>query len=164
MHQTKKGKQWHFGMKAHIGVDAASGIIHTLVTTPANTHDITQAHALLHGQERMAWGDAGYQGVEKRQENQSSTVKWEVAMRPGKRRALPDTEIGRLAERLEQIKASVRAKVEHPFHIVKNRFGMKKVRYRGLAKNTAQFFTLFGLANLVIAKRRLFAINARGAS
>lgn len=163
MHQTKKGKQWHFGMKAHIGVDAASGIIHTLVTTPANTHDITQARALLHGQERMAWGDAGYQGVEKRQENQSSTVKWEVSMRPGKRRALPDTEIGRLAERLEQIKARVRAKVEHPFHIVKNRFGMKKVRYRGLAKNTAQFFTLFGLANLVIAKRRLFAINTRGA-
>lgn len=164
MHQTKKGNQWHFGMKAHIGVDAQSGIIHTVVTTPANTADITQAHALLHGEEKLAFGDAGYQGIEKREEHQGSRVRWHVALRPGKRRALPKTKLGRLAEQIEQAKASIRAKVEHPFHMVKNLFGLRKVRYRGLAKNTAQLFTLFGLANLLIAKRRLFALNAQGAS
>lgn len=164
MHQTKKGNQWHFGMKAHIGVDADSGLTHTLVTTAANVSDITQAHALLHGDETTAFGDAGYQGVEKRQENEKSAVAWHVALRPGKRRTLPDTKTGRLREQLEKLKASVRAKVEHPFHVVKNIFGHKKARYRGLAKNTAQLHTLFGLANLIIAKRRLCELHAQGAS
>jgi len=164
MHQTKKGNQWHFGMKAHIGADAESGLVHTLVTTAANTNDVTQAHALLHGEESTAFGDAGYQGVEKREENQTSDVKWHVAMRPGKRSALPDNKLGRIKEKIEKLKASVRAKVEHPFHIVKNLFQLKKVRYQGLAKNTAQLLTLFGLANLLIAKRRLFALHAQGAS
>jgi len=164
MHQTKKGNQWHFGMKAHIGVDADSGLTHTLVTTAANVSDITQAHALLHGDETTAFGDAGYQGVERRQENEKSAVTWHVALRPGKRRTLPDTKTGRLREQLEKLKASVRAKVEHPFHVVKNIFGHKKARYRGLAKNTAQLHTLFGLANLMIAKRRLFELHAQGAS
>jgi len=163
MHQTKKGNQWHFGMKAHIGVDADSGLTHTLVTTAANVSDITQAHALLHGDETTAFGDAGYQGVERRQENEKSAVTWHVALRPGKRRTLPDTKTGRLREQLEKLKASVRAKVEHPFHVVKNIFGHKKARYRGLAKNTAQLHTLFGLANLMIAKRRLFELHAQGA-
>ena len=164
MHQTKKGNQWYFGMKAHIGVDAESGLTHTLVTTPANVSDVTQAHALLHGDEKTVFGDAGYQGVEKREENRNGTVSWQVALRSAKRRALPDTESGRLCERIEKLKASVRAKVEHPFHIVKNLFGHKKARYRGLAKNTSQLMTLFGLANLLIAKRRLFALHAQGAS
>jgi IS5 family transposase len=164
MHQTKKGNQWHFGMKAHIGVDADSGLTHTLVTTAANVSDITQAHALLHGDETTAFGDAGYQGVERRQENEKSAVTWHVALRPGKRRTLPDTKTGRLREQLEKLKASVRAKVEHPFNVVKNIFGHKKARYRGLAKNTAQLHTLFGLANLMIAKRRLFELHAQGAS
>ena len=164
MHQTKKGNEWHFGMKAHIGADADSGLVHTLVTTPANAADVTQAHDLLHGEERIAFADAGYQGVEKRKENQGSSVEWVVAMRPGKRRALPDTVHGRLVEQLEHVKARIRAKVEHPFHVIKNLMGLKKVRYRGLAKNTAQLFTLFGLANLVMSKRRLFALHAQGAS
>ncbi len=164
MHQTKKGNQWHFGMKAHIGVDADSGLTHTLVTTAANVSDITQAHALLHGDETTAFGDAGYQGVERRQENEKSAVTWHVALRPGKRRKLPDTKAGRLREQLEKLKASVRAKIEHPFHVVKNIFVHKKARYRGLAKNTAQLHTLFGLANLMIAKRRLFELHAQGAS
>jgi transposase, IS5 family len=164
MHQTKKGNQWHFGMKAHIGVDAESGLTHTVVTTAANVSDVTQAHALLHGDETTVFGDAGYQGVEKREENQNPDVTWHVAMRPGKRRALPDTESGRLREWAEQLKASIRARVEHPFHIVKNVFALKKARYRGLAKNAAQLFALFGLANLLIAKRRLFALQAQGAS
>ena len=164
MHQTKKGNQWYFGMKAHIGIDVAQGLTHTLVTTPANVADVTQAHALLHGEEKLAFGDAGYQGVDKRPENRGGHATWHVAMRPGKRKALPDTEIGRLDNEIERIKASIRAKVEHPFHILKNLLGLKKVRYRGLAKNTAQLFTLFGLANLLIAKRRLFELHAQGAS
>jgi len=155
MHQVKKGNQWYFGMKAHIGVDAGTGITHTLLTTPANISDVTQAHNLLHGEERTVHGDAGYKGVEKRAENKATLVNWMVAMCPGKRRALPDTVSGRCQERLEKAKASIRAKVEHPFHIIKNILGLKKVRYRGLAKNTAQLFTLFGLANLLIAGRRL---------
>jgi len=164
MHQTKKGQQWYFGMKAHIGVDAESGLTHTVVTTAANVSDVTQAHALLHGEETTVFGDAGYQGVEKREENRNTDVIWQVALRSGKRRALPDTQSGRLREWIEQLKASVRAKVEHPFHIVKNLFGHKKARYRGLGKNAAQLFALFGLANLLIAKRRLFAFHAQGAS
>lgn len=164
MHQTKKGNQWYFGMKAHIGVDADSGLTHTVVTTAANVSDVTQAHALLHGSEKTAFGDAGYQGVEKREENQDSAVMWHVALRPGKRKALPDTLGGRLREQVEQIKASIRAQVEHPFHIIKNLFGLKKARYRGLAKNAAQLLTLFGFANLLIAKRRLLALHAQGAS
>jgi len=155
MHQTKKGNQWHFGMKAHIGVDAQTGLVHTLVGTAANVHDVTQAQALLHGDETDVFGDAGYQGVEKRKENLELPVTWHVAMRPGKRRALPKTERGELQERAEQIKASIRAKVEHPFHVVKNLFRHRKTRYKGLAKNTAQLFSLFGFANLMLARRWL---------
>ena len=164
MHQTKKGKQWYFGMKAHIGVDASSGIIHTVVTTPANDHDVTQAGNLLHGEEKSVFGDAGYQGVAKRDENKDRQNTWHIALRPGKRKALPDDEIGRIDEAIEKLKAKVRAKVEHPFHILKNRLGLKKTRYRGLMKNTAQLFTLFGIANLLIAKRKLLALDWGGAS
>jgi IS5 family transposase len=164
MHQTKKGNLWHFGMKAHIGVDAESGLTHTLVTTPANTADVSVAHDLLHGDEKLVFGDAGYQGVDKRDAQKKVKASWHVAMRPGKRRALPNNPMGRVLEKLEQLKASVRAKVEHPFHIVKNLFGLRKVRYRGLAKNTARLYTLFGLANLVIAGRKLGAPHARIAS
>jgi len=163
MHQTKKGNQWFFGMKAHIGVDAESGIVHSVVATAANVGDITQAGALLHGEEEVAFGDAGYRGVNKREEAQGP--RWHVAMQPGKRRKLDLTrKWARLLEQAEQLKASVRAKVEHPFHVVKNLFRHKKVRYKGLAKNAAQLFSLFALANLVIAKRRLLAIHAEGSS
>ena len=164
MHQTKKGNEWHFGMKAHIGVDADSGIVHTVVVTAANVNDVTQAHALLHGEETEVHADAGYQGVDKREENADKSVTWHVAMRPGKRRALPETERGRLLERVEHIKAKIRAKVEHPFHVIKNLFGHRKARYRGLAKNGAQLHTLFGLANLVLARRRLMALDSQVAS
>lgn len=153
MHQSKKGKNWFFGMKAHIGVDAASGLTHTLVGTAGNVSDVTQAHALRHGQESMVMGDAGYQGVEKREENAGKSITWYIAMKPSKRKALSQDPLDRLREKLEHTKASVRTKVEHPFHVVKNLFRHRKVRYRGLAKNTAQLFILFGLANLVLAKR-----------
>jgi IS5 family transposase len=164
MHQTQKGNQWYFGMKAHIGVDAESGLIHTVVTTPANVNDVTQAHALLHGNETDVFADAGYQGVSKRAENQDKAVAWHVALRPGKRRALPDTPLGALLEKIEHTKASIRAKVEHPFHVVKDLFKHRKARYRGLTKNGQQLLTLFGLANLVLARRWLLAPHAQVAS
>ena len=162
MHQTRKGKAWHFGMKAHVGVDAQSGLVHTVIGTPANVSDVTKAHELLHGEESMAFGDAGYRGVEKRQEGHGSAVRWHVAMRASKRRSLPNTPMGRLQERLEQAKASLRARVEHPFHVIKNRLGLKRTRYRGLFKNTAQLFTLFALANLLIAKGRILQPREKG--
>lgn len=163
MHQTKKSKQWHFGMKAHIGVDADSGLVHSVIGTAANVGDVTQAGALLHGGEDHAFGDAGYRGVDKREE--AIGPRWHVAMQPGKRRKLePARKWERLLEQAEQIKASIRAKVEHPFHVIKNLFRHKKVRYKGLAKNEAQLFGLFGLANIVIARRQLLALDARGAS
>jgi IS5 family transposase len=158
MHQTKKGNQWYFGMKAHIGVDTESGLTHTVVTTPANVNDVTQAHALLHGDETDVFGDAGYQGVEKREENQDNEATWHVAMKPGKRRALPETLLGELLDQIEHAKASIRAKVEHPFRVVKRQFGFLKTRYRGLRKNTAQIVTLFALANLFQARHRLLAM------
>jgi IS5 family transposase len=164
MHQVKKGNQWYFGMKAHVGVDMASGLVHTVVGTAANVSDVTQAYALLHGEEQAVLGDAGYQGVHKREENRGKSVDWHVAMRPGKRKVLPKDEHGVLQERYEQAKASVRAKVEHAFHVVKNVFQHKRTRYRGLAKNTAQLYTLFGLANLVRAKRWLLVPDTRIAS
>jgi IS5 family transposase len=164
MHQSKKGKQWYFGMKAHIGVDAQSGLVHTVIGTAGNVSDVTQAQALLHGDETDAFGDAGYQGVEKRAENLELPVNWHIAMRPGKRKFLPGTVLGDLLERIEHAKASIRAKVEHPFHVVKNLFGHRKTRYRGLAKNTAQLFSLFGLSNLVLARRWLLNANGQVAS
>ena len=152
MHQTKKGNQWHFGMKVHIGVDSKTGIVHSLSTTAANAHDVTEAHNLLHGGERVVWCDAGYQGVHKRWENLGLEIDWQVAMRPGKRRNLDPGSAEELAEKL---KASVRAKVEHPFQKVKRVFGYAKVRYRGLAKNTERLALLFGLGNLLTAESRV---------
>ena len=154
MKQTNKGNQWYFGMKAHIGVDAQSGLVHTVAGTAANVNDLNMAGALLHGDEEAAFGDAGYQGVHKRPEALGPT--WHVAMRPGKRRKLnPFIEPEFVAERVEKMKASIRAKVEHPFRVTKRQFGFTKVRYRGLAKNTAQLVTLFALSNLWLARRAL---------
>jgi IS5 family transposase len=154
MHQTKKGNQWHFGMKAHIGVDAESGLVHTVIGTAANVNDVTQGHGLLHGEEEVVFADAGYQGAMKRPE--ATGVDWHVAMRPGKRRALDkQSPWGNLIDKAEQLKASVRAKVEHPFRVLKCQFGFTKVRYKGLAKNTAQLVTLFALGNLWMARKRI---------
>ena len=158
MHQTKKGNQWHFGMKAHIGVDAESGLVHTVIGTAANVNDVTQGHGLLHGDESVVFADAGYQGAEKRDD--ATGVQWHVAMRPGKRRALDKTSPwGNLLDKAEKMKASVRAKVEHPFRIIKCQFGFTKVRYKGLLKNTAQLVTLFALGNLWMARRRLIGMR-----
>ena len=156
MHQAKKGNQWHFGMKAHIGVDADSGLVHTVVGTAANVNDVTQAHVLVHGDETDVFGDAGYQGVEKRGETQDIVANWHVAMRPGKRRALDkETPMGKARDELERVKARIRAKAEHPFRVIKRQFGHLKVRYRGLMKNTQQLHTLFALSNLWMMRRRI---------
>jgi IS5 family transposase len=157
MHQTKKGNQWHFGMKAHIGVDAESGLVHTVTTTPANAHDVTQAHALLHGEEEIVFGDSGYRGVDKREEvQQHPSIDWQVAMMPGKRKALDKARPSNvLKDKLEKIKASIRAKVEHPFRVIKCQFGHRKTRYRGLAKNTSQLQMMFALSNLWMVRKRL---------
>ena len=154
MKQAKKGNNWYFGMKAHIGVDVHSGLVHTVATTPANVNDLNMAGQLLHGEEQAAFGDAGYQGVHKRPEAAGPT--WHVAMRPGRRKKLnPFIEPDFVAERVEKMKASIRAKAEHPFRVLKRQFGFTKVRYRGLAKNTAQIVTLFALGNLWMARRQL---------
>lgn len=154
MHQTKKGNQWYFGMKAHIGVDAESGLVHTVIGTAGNVSDVTQGHGLLQGEEKVVYADAGYQGADKRPE--ATGVQWHVAMRPGKRRALDKkTKLGSLLDKIEHLKARVRAKVEHPFRVIKLQFGFTKVRYRGIAKNTAQLTTLFALSNLWMARRRI---------
>ena len=165
MHQTKKGNQWHFGMKAHAGVDADSGLVHSVATTAANAHDVTQAHALLHGEETDVFADSGYRGVEKREEIQAQhpDVNWHIAMMPSKRKVLDkDTPMGAILERLEQTKASIRAKVEHPFRVIKRQFGFVKVKYRGLAKNTANLVTLFALSNLWMVRKRLLNMVAQG--
>jgi IS5 family transposase len=158
MHQTKKGNQWHFGMKAHIGVDAESGLVHPVKATAANAHDITQASELLHGDETDVFADSGYRGVHKRDEviKDHPEVHWYVAMMPSHRKALDkETPMGSIMEALEKTKARIRAKVEHPFRVIKRQFGYVKVRYRGLAKNTAQLHTLFALSNIWMVRRTL---------
>jgi transposase, IS5 family len=154
MHQTKKGNQWHFGMKAHIGVDVASGVVHTVVGTAANEADINQMAAVLHGREEAVFADAGYTGAAKRPELEDCDVAWNIAVKRSIIKALPER-LRHWAEAVERALSQVRAWVEHPFHIVKNLFRYKKLRYRGLAKNTAQLHTLFALANLVIVKKTL---------
>ena len=165
MHQTKKGNQWYHGMKAHVGADADSGLVHSVVTTAANVHDVTQAHALLHGEETDAFGDSGFRGVDKREEIQTRhpNVNWHIAMMPGKRKAMDkSTPMGATLEQLEQTKARIRAKVEHPFRVIKRQFGYVKVKYRGLAKNTANLLTLFALSNLWMVRKRLLKMGAQG--
>ena len=160
MHSSKKGNQWYFGMKAHIGVDAESGLVHTVRGTSGHVSDIGEGNALLHGQETVAFGDAGYQGIDKRP-NAKAGVSWHVAMRPGKRKALnKDNEADALIDQAEKLKAGIRAKVEHPFRVIKRQFGFVKVRYRGLKKNTAHLFTLFALSNLWMVRSKLMGAGA----
>jgi len=155
MRQTKKGNQWYFGMKAHIGADRDSKLVHTVVVTAANVADITKTAELLHGQEKQVHADAGYTGVEKRAEIVAldRKIDWQIAGKRGVIKAMAEGAEKEALRAVEKAKASVRAFVEHPFHIVKNLFRHRKVRYRGLAKNAHQLYTLFGLANVVISGR-----------
>ncbi|NBB81472.1 MAG: IS5 family transposase [Verrucomicrobia bacterium] len=154
MHQTRKGNQWHFGMKMHIGVDDVLGLVHSIETTPANVHDLEAAPKLLHGSEERVLGDAGYRGMEKREEHKDRKVNWYIAERPGRRKSM---EPGSEEAWIEEFKASMRAKVEHPFFWVKRIFGYNKVRYRGLTKNRNRLCVLTAFANLLIGEKYMLA-------
>mgnify|MGYP003584104650 FL=1 len=157
MHQTKKGNQWHFGMKAHIGVDADSGLVHTVTTTPANEADVEQVADLLHGKEQQVWADSGYRGAQSRVGRED--LQWHIAARPSDIAKMPDGRAKTRLQKQEHRKASIRAKVEHPFRVIKRQFGLVKVRFRGLQKNTAHLLTLFALSNLWMARRPLMAMT-----
>jgi len=161
MKQSKKGNQWHFGMKAHIGVDAESGLVHTVKGTSGNVNDVVVANQLLHGEERTAFADSGYRGAAKRPDAKPG-VDWHIAERPSSRKPFEkEGKLGALKDKIEHAKASVRAKVEHPFRVIKRQFGHVQVRYRGLAKNTAQLETLFALSNLWMARGKLMALDGQ---
>ena len=147
-------------MKAHIGVDADSGLMHTVRTTAGHVHDINEGNSLLHGQEQMVFANAGHQGIEKRADAKLE-AKWHVAMRPGKRKALDKGNAAdAMLDEAEKLKEGVRAKVEQPFRVVKRQFGHVKVLYRGLKKNTQQLMTLFALSNLWMVRSKLMGAGA----
>ena len=159
MHQTKKGNNWYLGMKAHIAVDADSGLVHHQVCTAANVHDLRVVDQLLHGKEKHVFADSGYRGIAKW--SRRKRIHWSIAMTPSRRKALdPSKPLDALIDRAEQLKASIRAKVEHPFRVIKRQFGYVKACYRGLANNAAQVTTLFMLSNLWMARRKLQALQA----
>jgi len=150
MSSTKKGNVWYFGMKAHVGVDADSGIVHSLDTSTAKLHDSQVWDDLLHGDEKSVWADKGYVHGEREAAFKGSGKFWGVM-----RKAPKGSKLHPLDERINRIIAMVRARVEHPFRVLKRQFGYTKTRYRGLAKNRAQLFTLFALGNLFLVRRRL---------
>ena len=155
MKQTKKGNQWYFGMKAHIGVDSVTGLTHSVAATSANVADVTMTSELVRDDDKRVYGDAGYTGMWKHldEEKDAPDSRCCVAAKRGAIKKMEDSPMKTLLLAFEKAKASIRAKVEHPFHVIKNLFGYRKVRYKGLAKNQAQLFSLFGLANLVLATR-----------
>jgi len=151
MHQTKKGNEWHFGMKAHIGVDAGTGYVHSLTGTSANVHDITEASKLLRDDDEVMYGDAGYLGIEKREEIKNdankSQIDYRINRRLGALSKAPLNISHQFERHLESRKSSIRSKVEHVFRIIKRQFGFSKVVYRGLAKNLNRLFGLCVSAN-----------------
>jgi IS5 family transposase len=159
MHQTRKGQQWYFGMKAHTGVDVESGLVHTVTTTAANVADVAEVAQLLHGKEKTVHADAGYIGAQKRAPKRGR--KWHIAAKRSRVKAMPEDELKQATQHLEYIKAAVRSKVEHPFRVVKRQFGYKKVHFKGLAKNTVQILTLFALSNLWMMRRTLLNLAGK---
>ena len=153
MHQTKKGNEWRFGMKCHVGVDAGTGYVHTITATPANTHDITEAHKLIREDDEVVYGDSGYIGIEKREEIKTdkylSKIDFRITRRPKSLPKVSDNSID-WERYIDHRKSSIRSKVEHAFHIIKNRFGFTKVRYRGIAKNFHKLNVLFACSNLLM--------------
>jgi len=155
MHQTRKGKQWYFGLKAHIGVDSKEGLVHSVCTTAANVADKHMLADLLHGEERKVWGDGAYQG-------QGEVIR-QAALRAQDmtcRRTKYKHFVDELARRKNRTKARVRARVEHPFRILKRIFGFDKVRYRGLKKNHNRLCACFALGNLYLHRKRLTSLGA----
>lgn len=149
MHQTRKGNQWYFGMKLHVGTDI-HGLVHSLTATDAAVADITQLPALLHGQERVLYGDRAYWSEDHRQTCAAAGFRYRV-----NRRGTEQHPVSRQWRKINRARSRIRARGEHAFHVVKRLWGFAKVRYRGLAKNIARAFTMFGLANLYLVRRRL---------
>ena len=156
MHQTKKGNEWRFGMKCHIGVDAGSGLVHSITATAASVHDITEASKLIREDDEIVYGDSGYLGIEKREEivadEHLSSVEYRINRRPGKIQNVTDNAIN-WEKYIENRKSSVRCKVEHAFRIIKGDFGYRKVAYRGIAKNLNRLNVMFACANLLMCAR-----------
>jgi IS5 family transposase len=155
MHQTRKGKQWYFGLKAHIGVDSKQGIVHSLCTSAASVADKHMLADLLHGEERKVWGDGAYQG-------QGEVIRQAArqAQDMTSRRVRYKDFVDELQKAKNRVKARVRAKVEHPFRILKRIFGFEKVRYRGLRKNHHRLCASFALVNLYLHRKRLAVAGA----
>ena len=158
----KKGNTWHFGYKAHIGVDQDSGLVHSVEVTGANTHDVTMVPKLLTGEENTVYGDSGDLGAEKRDDaitrnTKGKKIKYKTNRRPSQSKN-KSTRSKAQIKRREHEKSSVRAKVEHVFGVVKGQFGFRKTRYRGLRKQTAKLNMLFALANLILADRPCLAV------
>lgn len=153
MHSTQKGNQWYFGMKAHIGVDSKTRLVHTVTATAANVHDSQELEELLHGEERRVWGDSAYAGQRERIRERAPQASDFTNKRGARAHPLSDEERER-----NRTKSKVRAKVEHPFHILKCVFGYRKVRYRGIDKNANRLFVTFGLVNLYLARSKLTGI------
>ena len=152
-------------MKAYIGLDAERALVHTVVGKAARVADVTQTVELLHGEQKTVYLGFSYTGVEEREELKDLDIDWQVAMKQSKVKAIPQkNKLGPLRRQLESLKASIRSRVEHPFHIVKNLFGHRRVRYKERKTNTDRLHILFGLANLVMAKRPLLALHSRGVS
>ena len=160
-HQVKKGNTWHFGNKAHIGVDKDSGLVHTVEATPANVHDVSEVPKLLTGEEETVYGDSGYLGAGKREDavvrnKAGRKIKYKINRRPSQMKKLSKS--GQYAaKKAERAKSSVRAKVEHVFGVVKKQLRFRKTRYRGLEKQQAKFNIMFALANLILADRPCLA-------
>ena len=156
-HSVKKGNQWFFGYKAHIGVDKDSGLVHTIRVTGANVHDVTMTSELLTGEENEIYGDSGYTGADKRgdavvRNNKGRKINYKINRKPSQIKKLSQS--GRYAaKKAEHKKSSVRAKVEHVFAVVKRRLGYRRTRYLGLVKQTSKFHIMFALANLILADR-----------
>ena len=160
-HSTKKGNTWHFGYKAHVGVDKDTGLVHTLKVTAANVHDVTMTAELLTGEEETVHGDSGYLGAEKREDailrnKDGGKIRYKINCRPSRAKNASTRSKAQIKRR-EREKSSVRAKVEHVFAVVKGRFHYRKTRYRGLQKQTAKLNMLFALANLILADRPCLA-------
>ena len=154
MHQTKKGNQWYFGMKLHIGADSKTRLIHSLETTPANVHDSQVMECLLHGDETRVWGDSAYGGQRERMLGKAPYAQDFTNRKGTRHKPLSNAERAR-----NRTKSKVRARVEHPFHVIKQVFGFAKVRYRGLMKNTSRLHMLCALANLHMVRRRLLRLQ-----
>jgi IS5 family transposase len=155
MKQTKKGNQWYFGMKAHVGTDTGKGLVHSVVVTDAAVHDSKVMDKLLHGEEKAVYGDKAYAGEERKREYEGRGIEWCV-----KRKANRGQQLTEEDKEYNHRQGKVRAIVEHVFHVVKNIFQHRKTRYKGLYKNAVQVFSLFTLANIYLVRRELAMTRA----